>query len=143
VGWCTPNPLDGFNNSKNEDNITKRSWGALLGLHYFGGRRVCWSSETGLKRLTSNQLFTRTCTNQTTSWLMRSWNIFSSRTSHEQTWTHETHDGPNLGEAIIFPFIVFSMLSHDANTQMLICCGSRLWGPIILCVDLQLSWGLK
>jgi len=32
----------------------------------------------GLGRLTSNQLFTRTCTNQTTSWLVHSWSTFGA-----------------------------------------------------------------
>ncbi len=38
--------------------------------------------------------------------------------SQGQTQTHKTHHGPNLGEAITFPLIVYSMPGHETNTQM-------------------------
>jgi hypothetical protein len=105
----------------------------------------------------TSQLFTETCTNQITNWLMRSWNTFSARTNHGQTQTHKTHHGLDLGEAITFPLIVFSMPSHAVNTQMSFCARTPklwilkfpklgllwLWRPTTLCVNLQLKWGLK
>jgi len=49
---------------------------------------------------------------------MRSWNTFGAQMSHEETQTHKTHHGPNLGEAITSPLIIFSMPGHGANAQM-------------------------
>jgi hypothetical protein len=34
-----------------------------------------------------------------------------------KTRTHNTHHGPDLGEATTFPLIVFFMLGHGANTK--------------------------
>ncbi len=121
------------------ENIERvRNWGTLLDLQHFGVRRTCWSSGMRLGRMTSNQSLTWTCTNQTTSWLVHSWNTSDVGTSHEQTWIHKTHHGPNLGEATTFPLIVYFVLSHGTSTQMTFCPGtpkfsqfkfSRLWGP--------------
>ncbi len=88
---------------------------------------------------------------------MRSCKTFDAQTHHEQTRTHKTHKthhGPDLGEATIFPLIVFFVFGHKAYTQMSFCPRtpklgvpklglSQLWKPIILCVDLWLKWGLK
>jgi hypothetical protein len=77
--------------------------------------------------------------------------------NHGQTRIHKTHHGPALGEATIFPLIVFSILGHGAYTEMSFCFRtpnlgvlkflklglSQLWGPITLCADLWLKWGLK
>ncbi len=64
--WHTPKLLDGFNSEfKGENNERKRNWGTLPSSQHFGGRGVCWSSGMGL-----GYLLTRTCTNQTISWLM-------------------------------------------------------------------------
>jgi len=52
---------------------------------------------------------------------MHSYNIFGARMNHKQTWTHKTHHGSDLGEATTFPFIVFSVPGHEANTQMSFC----------------------
>ncbi len=92
--------------------------------------------------MTSGLLFTWTCTNQTTSWLVHNWSIFGARTNHGQTHTnhgqthtnhgqmrtnhgqtrtHKTHHGPDLGEAITFPLIVFSVPGHRTCTQMSFC----------------------
>jgi len=75
----------------------------------------------GLRRVTSNQLFTRTYTNQTTSWLVRNLSIFSARTSHGQTQTHKTHHSSDLREVTTFPLVVDCMPGHDANAQMSFC----------------------
>ncbi len=102
-------------------------------------------------------LFSQTCTNQTTSRLVRSWSTFGARTSHEQTRTHNIHHNPNLGEAATFSLILFSVHGHGTYTQMSFCPGipklgvpkfsklglPQLWRPITFCVNLQLRWGLK
>jgi len=35
--------------------------------------------------------------------------------SHEQTWTHKIHHGPDLGEATTFPLIIFFMPSPQMS----------------------------
>jgi len=44
----------------------------------------------GSRKNDKHQLFTRTYTNQTTSWLVRNLNTFGARTSHGQTRIHNT-----------------------------------------------------
>jgi hypothetical protein len=90
----------------------------LLGSQHFGGKRACWSSRMTLGRMTSNQSLTRTCTNQTTNWLVHNWSTFGVKTSHMQIWTHKTHHDLDLGEATTFPLIVYSMPNHRTSTQM-------------------------
>jgi len=51
----------------------------------------------------AGQLFIQIYTNQTTSWLMHSWNIFGARMSHKHTWTHKIHHSSDWGEATTFP----------------------------------------
>jgi hypothetical protein len=58
---------------------------------------------------------------------MHSLNIFGTRTDHEQTRTHKIHHGPNLGEAITFPLIEYSMPLHKAHIQMAFCLGIPKW----------------
>jgi len=71
----------------------------------------------GSRKNDKHQLFTRTYTNQTTSWLMCSLSTFGAQ-------THKIHHGLNLGEATTFPFIVYFMLGHWASTQMAFCLGT-------------------
>jgi hypothetical protein len=111
----------------NETNERIRSWGMLLSSQHFGGRRVCWSYGTGLGRMTSTYSLTRMCTNQTTRWLMHSLSTFGVRTSHGQLRTHKTHHGPDLGEATIFPFIVFFVALHGDHIKMAFCFGTPKW----------------
>jgi hypothetical protein len=103
------------------------------------------------------QLFTRTCKNQITSWLVHTYNIFGAWTNHGQTRTHKTHHDPDLGEASTFPFIVLSVHGHGPCTQMSFCPRTpklgvskfskcrllRFWKFIIFCVNVQLRWGPK
>jgi hypothetical protein len=85
---------------------------------------------------------------------MHSLSTFRARMSHGQTWTHKTHHGSDLGEAITFPFIVYSVPLHEAHIQMAFCPKRdfrmgvlkfsklglpRLWGPITLCANLRLK----
>jgi hypothetical protein len=72
----------------------------------------------GTRKSEKHQLLTRTCTNQTTSWLVHNLNIFGARKNHEQTWTHKTHHNTDLGEATTFPLIIYSMAGHGTNIQM-------------------------
>jgi hypothetical protein len=77
-----------------------------------------------LGRLTRNSITHMNCTNQTTSWLVHNWSTFGARTSHGQTQIHKIHHGPDLGEAITFPLIVYSVLGHKTSTQMSFCFGT-------------------
>jgi hypothetical protein len=103
-----------------------------------------------------HQLLTWTCTNQTTSWLVRSLNVFYARTSHGQTWTHKTQHGLDLGEATTFPLIVYYVLGHETTPKCHFVPGlpsgtpeipkvrtPTTFGPITSCVDLLLRWSLK
>jgi hypothetical protein len=96
-----------------------------------------------------SQLFTRTYTNQMTSWLVYNWSTFGARTNHGQTQIHKIHHGLNLGEATTFPLIVFYVPGHEAYTQMSFCLKTpklglpQLWRPITSCANLRLKRGLK
>jgi hypothetical protein len=81
----------------------------------------------GLGRLISDQTFTRTCTNQTTSWLVHDWGAFGARMKHGQTRTHKTHHGPDLGEATTFPLIVYFVHGHETGIQMAFCPWTPKW----------------
>jgi hypothetical protein len=52
---------------------------------------------------------------------MHSWSIIDARMNHGQTWTHKNHHNLDLGEATIFPLIIFFVPGHGAYTQMLFC----------------------
>jgi hypothetical protein len=63
-----PKLLDKLNfKSKGANNEGTRSWGTLPGSQHFGGRGACWNFEIGLRRVTSESIFTWTFTNQTIS----------------------------------------------------------------------------
>jgi hypothetical protein len=47
--------------------------------------------------------------------------------NHEQTPTHKTHHGLDLGEATTFPLIVLFVLGHGVNTQMAFCPETPKW----------------
>jgi hypothetical protein len=47
--------------------------------------------------------------------------------NHEQTWIHKIHHGPDLGEAITFPLIVYFVPFHEAHIQMAFCLGTPKW----------------
>jgi hypothetical protein len=52
---------------------------------------------------------------------------FGARTNHEQTWTHKTHNGLDLGQTITFLLIVLFVLGHGASTQMSFCPKTPKW----------------
>jgi hypothetical protein len=133
------------------------SWGMFPSSQYFEDRRVCWSSEMGIRNIDKHQLLTRICTNQTTSWLLHNLNIFGARTSHGQIRTHKTHHSLDLGETTTLPpySILYAsprgphpngILSRDSQVGILKFPNlGLLWlcGPITLCANLRLKWGLK
>jgi hypothetical protein len=124
--------------------------GTFPSLQHFEGRGAYWSSGMRTRRSDKHQLLTRICINQT-SCLVHSLNTFGARTSRRQTWTHKTHHSPDLGEATTFPLIVYFVPLHEAHIQMAFCLetpkwesqNSQSWGPITLCANFQLRWGLK
>jgi hypothetical protein len=81
----------------------------------------------GTRKNDKHQLFTQIYTNQTTSWLVCSLNVFSVKMSHGQTRIYKTHHGLDLGEAIIFSLIVYSIPSYGTNTQMSFCPRTPKW----------------
>jgi hypothetical protein len=111
----------------------------LVGSQHFGGRGACWSFGMGTRKNDKHQLFTWTCTNQ--SWLVHSWSTFGVRTSDGQTRTHKTHHGLDLGEAITFPLIVYSVSLHEAHIQMAFIPGLPNGGPEILKVGTPITLG--
>jgi hypothetical protein len=58
---------------------------------------------------------------------MHSWSTFGAKTNHGQTRTHKTHHGSDLGEATIFPFIVYFVPLHETHIQMAFCLGTPKW----------------
>jgi len=58
---------------------------------------------------------------------MCSWGIFGAQINYEQTQTHKTHHGLNLGEATTFPLIVYSVRGHGTSTQMSFCLETLKW----------------
>jgi hypothetical protein len=84
---------------------------------------------------------------------MHSLNTFGVRTNHGQLRTHKTHHSPDLGEATTFPpYIMLCAFPWDPTSKWHFILGLpkfpklrflRLWGPITLCANLWLRWGLK
>jgi hypothetical protein len=85
----------------------------------------------GIRKSDKHQLLTWTCTNQTTSWLVRCLSPFGAQMSHGQTRTHKIHHSPDLGEATTFPFIVYFVLGHGANTKWHFIPGLQSGSPEI------------
>jgi hypothetical protein len=67
-----------------------------------------------------HQLFTRTYTNQTTSWLVRSLSAFGARISHRQTQIHKTHYGPSGSPEIPKVGTPVSLQAHNFVCRPLI-----------------------
>ncbi len=119
----------------------------------FGGKRVCWSSGMGLGRMTSTHSLTWTYTKPNNKLVSALQNTFGARTSHKQIRTHKTHhglDSPPSPYSILraSPRGPHSIGILSRNSQMgvpkLPTLGfPRLWGPITLCANLRLRWGLK
>jgi hypothetical protein len=138
--------------SKNEDNRRRKNRGALHDSQRFGGRATCWSSRMGLGKWQAINHSHGLAQNQTISSLVHNLNTFGAWTNDEQTQTHKTHHGLDLGEATTFPLIVYFVPDHGTNIQMSFCPRTpkfsnlglpQLWAPITLCADLRLRWGRK
>jgi len=98
------------------------------GSHHFGGTGGCLNSEMGLGRMTSNLIYSHgPAQNQTTSWLMHSWNTFGARTNHGQIRTHKIHHDLDLGEDTTFPPIVCFVPLHEAHIQRTFCLATLKW----------------
>ncbi len=54
----------------------------------------------GLGRVTSINYSYGLAPKLNTRWLVHGWNTFGARISHEQTWTHKIHHGPDLGKPL-------------------------------------------
>ncbi len=88
---------------------------------------------------------------------MHSLNIFGVRMSHEQIRTHKTHHDPDLGGSHhLPPYIILCASPQGPHANGILSRDSqigvpkfpqlglpRLWGPITLCTNLWLWWGLN
>ncbi len=111
----------------------------------------------GTRKSDKHQILTWTYTKPNTRWLVHNWKTFGVRMSHRQIRIHKTHHCLNLWEATTFPLIVYFMSGNGTSTQISFCLGTpkfgvskfpqirlpQLWGPITLCANLWLRWGLK
>jgi hypothetical protein len=63
---------------------------------------------------------------------MYNWSTFGEQMNHEQTRTHKTHHGSDLGEATTFPLIIYYVHGHGTNTQMSFCEIPKIGTPVTL-----------
>jgi hypothetical protein len=141
---------------ENENN-KRKSWGTFPSLQHFRGKRGMLELRDGDKdEWQVDQLFKHTCTNQTINWLVRSWITFAWM-NHGHTQTQKIHYILDLREAITFPLILFSMISHGGCTLMSFCPKIpklgvpkfrklgflKLWRLVTSCANLRLKWDWK
>jgi hypothetical protein len=125
-----------------ENNRRVQSWAHSLIQQHFGDRRACWSSEMGTRKSEKHQSFTRTCTNQTTSWLVHSFSTFGVRTSHMKTRTHKTHHSPDLGEATTFPlYSIFCGWPWDQHPNVILSWDSQVGVSKFSQLQFSQFWG--
>jgi len=80
----------------------------------------------GTRKNDKHQLFTRTCTNQT-SWLVHSLSVFGAKTSHGPTRTHKIRHGLNLEEATTFPpYSILCAWPRDQHPNVILSRESHL-----------------
>ncbi len=82
-----------------------------------------WDQE---KCQTTNQSRESAQTKQQVGQCM-SLNTFGAKTSHDQTRTHKTHHGLDLGEATTFPLVVYYAPLHTGHIQMTFCPRTPKW----------------
>ncbi len=113
-------------------------------------------SGWGLKQMTSGSIIHMDLHKPSNKLVFCNWSTFGARTSHEQTQTHKIHHSPDLGETTTSPpYSIFCAWSQGQHSNVIFSRDSQvgilkfpklklpqLWRPIILCVDLQLKWGL-
>jgi hypothetical protein len=91
------------------------------------GRRACWSSGMGLRRVDKLYSLTRACTQPTQKWLVHSWSTFGARTRHEQHGHIRLTTARTWGEATTFPLIVYFSPLHRTYIQMVFFPGTPEW----------------
>jgi hypothetical protein len=110
----------------------------------------------GLGRLTSNSIITWTYTNQTTSWLVPHWStLVHGRATGKHEFTRII-TARTWGSYHLPPYSIPYVWPWDQHPNVILSRDSQvgvpkfpklklmwLWGPITLCADLQLKWGLK
>ncbi len=99
----------------------RRNWGAFFGSPHFKGRRVCWRSEMGLRRLTSNSITHTNLHKPNNKLVSEQLEHFGAWMNHEQPRTYNTHHSPNFGEATTFLLLIYFVPGHGTNTQMSFC----------------------
>ncbi len=140
----------------NENIGRVRSRSMLLGSQHFGGRGVCWSFGMGTRKSDKHGVLIRTCTDQTTSWLMHSWSLWCMDSPQANT---DSQDSPRLGlggSHHLPPYSILCAYPWDQHPNVILSRDSQmgvpkfpelklswLWGPITLRVDLRWRWGLK
>jgi hypothetical protein len=156
--WRTPTFLERLKcKSESENNIRIRNWGTFPNSQHFGGGRCVKASRWELGWMISRSIIHMNLhipnNKLVSAWLEHFW----CTDKPWAYWTHKTHHSPNLGEAITFPLIVFSMISHKGYIQMSFCFGTpklrvpkfpklgllALWKAITFCAHLWLRWSLK
>jgi len=125
--WRTPKLLNGLKCESKLKRTEKQGVRARSLAHRtLRGKRACWSSGMGLGKMISIN-FHMDLHKTNTRWLVHNWNTFVAKINHEQTWTHKTHHGPDLGEATTFPLIGYSVPLHETHIQMAFCLGTLKW----------------
>jgi hypothetical protein len=128
-----------------------------LARNTFGGRMACWSSGMGLGRVSSTYSLTQTCTKPNNKLVSALLEHFWCYDKPRTTSNSQDSPLPGLGGSHhLPPYSIFfaspqgphpnGILSQDSQMGVLKLPKlglSRLWGPITLCADLRLRWGLK
>jgi hypothetical protein len=127
--WRTPKLFDGLTTSPKMKTTEGKGVGAhSLVCSILGVKGRVGTLGWGLRRLTNNSItHTYLHKNQTTNWLVHSCSTFGAHMNHRQTQIHKTHHGPDLGEAITFPLIIYFVHGHGTSTQMSFCPKTPKW----------------
>jgi hypothetical protein len=135
----------------------EKELGRALWLTTLRGRGARWSSGMGLGRLTAIQSLTQAYTNQTTSWLVRSWSTLVHRRTTRANINSQDSSRPGpKGSHHLPPYSGLCAWPRDQHPNVILSRDSQvwvpkfpklgflqLWGPITLCANLRLRWGLK
>jgi hypothetical protein len=94
----------------------KKNWGTILNLQHLEGRRVCWSSEMGLKRTHKQEFKMRsTCTTKKTKQLMEvKWKWCSG---FNKNFKHKFYTTHNLWEEAPFRSLYYSLCLSTGTTS--------------------------
>jgi hypothetical protein len=84
------------------------------------------------------------CTNETTSWLVHSWNFLVLGQAMSNLRFTRLTTARTWGKPPSSPLLYTLCLSTRPTSRWHFVMGlPRLWGPITLCADLWLKWSLK